>query len=174
MTLMTANGKAVPLVSFRPFQRTGLMICAEIDFGADHLQRVDQGLKCIGARAEKRALPVRPVDLISANPHAVVVFRLKQTNFDLSIARRGDDEEGPLTNDHILTFDDFAQKRLRGVQRRGGAKYSGSLEPCLNGWFSGSIAVFRRAHWGNPDKGFNARAWIQPDFGTVVVPAASC
>jgi hypothetical protein len=86
MALLTANRKAVPLVSFRPFRRTSLAIWAEIDFRADHLQRVNQGLKRIGARAEKRTFLIRPVDLISANPHAVVVFGLKQTDFDLSIA----------------------------------------------------------------------------------------
>src|SRR5262245_18327608 len=78
---ITADRKAIPSVSFQPLQRTSLMIRTCIDLGTDHLQCENQGLKRIDAAREIRPFLARPVDLISADPHVLIVFWLEQTNW---------------------------------------------------------------------------------------------
>ena len=54
------------------------MIRTCIDLGTDHLQCDDQCLKRIDATREIRPFLAWPVDLISADPHALIVFWLEQ------------------------------------------------------------------------------------------------
>src|SRR5215471_8794609 len=75
---ITADRKAIPPISFEPLQRTSLMIRTCIDLGTDHLQCDDQYLKRIDATREIRPFLAWPVDLISADPHALIVFWLEQ------------------------------------------------------------------------------------------------
>lgn len=77
---ITADRKAIPSISFNPLQRTSLMIRTCIYLCTDHLQYENQCLKRIGAARKCDPFLTWPVDLISADPHAFIVFWLKQTN----------------------------------------------------------------------------------------------
>jgi len=80
VTQITADRKAVPSISFEPLQRTSLMMRTCIELGTDHLQCENQRLKRIDAAREMRPFLAWPLDLVSADPHAFIVFRLEQTN----------------------------------------------------------------------------------------------
>lgn len=77
---ITADRKAISSISFKPLQRTSLMIRTCIYLCTDHLQRENHCLKRIDAAREMRSFLAWPVDLISADPHAFIVFWLEQTN----------------------------------------------------------------------------------------------
>jgi hypothetical protein len=83
---VTADRKAIASISFEPLQRTSLMMRTCIDLGTDHLQCENQRLKRIDAAREIRPFLAWPVDLISADPHAVIVFRLEQANWYFGVA----------------------------------------------------------------------------------------
>ena len=83
---ITADRKAIPSISFGPLQRTSLMIRTRVYLGTDHLQCENQRLKRIDAASEMRSFLAWPVDLISADPHALIVFWMQQTNWYLCVA----------------------------------------------------------------------------------------
>jgi hypothetical protein len=76
-----ADREAIPSISFDPLQRTSLMMRTRLYLGTDHLQCENQRLKRIDAAGEMRPFLAWPVNLISADPHALIVFRLEQTNW---------------------------------------------------------------------------------------------
>src|SRR5215470_13195908 len=71
---ITADRKAISSISFEPLQRTSLMMRTCIDLGTDHLQCENQCLKRIDAAREMRPFLAWPLDLVSADPHAFIVF----------------------------------------------------------------------------------------------------
>jgi len=77
---ITADRKAIASISFEPLQRTSLMIRTRVYLGTDHLQCENQRLKRIDAARKMRPFLAWSVDLVSADPHAVIVLWLEQTN----------------------------------------------------------------------------------------------
>jgi len=98
-----ADRKPISPTLLEPSQGTGFVILARIYLHTYRSNGQSEGLHPVDAGRKIRPPPVRPVDFVPTDPHAIVLFGLEQAHWNFDVARWAADHETSMSDEHDRT-----------------------------------------------------------------------